>query len=478
MTRARLYTILDIIYLLVLAIYVLVGTQMATFHGDEPMQIYMSRDYETAFVEGNPRALETQPPYYIDDDYQLRILNGSINRYSIGLSRALAGIGADQLPPRPGWDWGLSYDDNLNTGHRPSEALMLAGRLPSSLFLAASVFVMFGLVWQFSSADKWFERPLAYIATAMYTFNPIILLNGRRAMQEGSLLFFGLLTILTAAVIARRRANDQPTPFYLWIGLILAGALTLASKHNGIVFVVGGLGWIFVGELSYHLEAYFLRRGGSETLPYNRGHFKPFLRDIAFTSVKLIISGVLIVALFVALSPALWNDPVARFGDLLTVRAELLDIQTTADPLAPTTLQQRIEGIITQPFLTPLAHFEVSSWETFAPITAEISTYMNSPLSGIQFGTWVGLALTILIVIGLATLFIPRLRPNREWASSLGLLVWLGVTIASLLANPLPWQRYYLPLIPIAALLAGIGLMGIVRAFVVRYRHDAQVGAD
>ncbi|HLU09458.1 MAG TPA: phospholipid carrier-dependent glycosyltransferase [Oceanobacillus sp.] len=442
----RTYRLLDGLFLVALALFVLAGTPLASFHGDEPMQIYMSGDYEVALVQGNPSALMTNPPYFIDTDPQLRILNGTINRYAIGFARTLAGIGADQLPPRPGWDWGLNYDDNVSTGHRPSEALMLAGRLPSSLFLAASVFVMFGLARQFGN------RPFAYLVTALYTLNPIILLNGRRAMQEGSLLFFGLLVILIAAVIARRRANGESTPLYLWIGLILGGALTLASKHNGVVFMVGALGWIFVGELT---------------------HFR--LREVALTTIKLLVSSVLIAGLFLALSPALWNDPVARFGDLLAVRAELLDIQVAADPLAPMPFEQRVQNILTQPFLTPLAHYEVAAWADFAPITAEITQYMNSPLSGLQFGQWIGLVLTILAGLGIIVLFVPRLRPYHEWASSWGLLVWLVVTCASLFANPLPWQRYYLPLIPIVTLLAGIGLMALARAFGLIYRKDARL---
>jgi hypothetical protein len=183
------------------------------------------------------------------------------------------------------------------------------------------------------------------------------------------------------------------------------------------------------------------------------------------------------VALFLGLSPALWNDPAARLGNLLTVRAELLDIQTTADPVAPTTLSERVEGIIRQPFLTPPAHFEVSSWATFEPITQQVNRYMASPLSGVQFGVVGGLALTVLAGAGVVVLLLPLVRPNREWASSAGLLLWLALTAASLLANPLPWQRYYLPLIPAAALLSGTGLMGIARALVVRYKQDAPANA-
>lgn len=453
-TAVKVTTLLDLVFLLIVAVFIVAGTPLASFHGDEPMQIYMSRDYETAFVERSPSALMTEPPYPIDSDQHLRILNGSVNRYSIGLARTLAGIGADQLPPRPGWDWGLVYNDNAASGRVPSDRLMLVARLPSALFLAASAVVIFALARQLGSASPKLTRPFAYVVTALYALNPIILLNGRRAMQEGSLLFFGLLMLLTVLVIARHRADGKPVRLYLWIGLILAGGLTLASKHNGIVFVGAALGWVFVGELT-HFDA----------------------RGLARTTVGLIVAGLLIVALFIGLSPALWNDPAARLGDLLAARTELLDIQTVADPLSPTSLSQRVEGIITQPFMTPLAHFEVSSWATFEPITEQVDRYMASPLSGVQYNAVGGLALTALAGIGTAALLVPGLRPNREWASSLGLLLWLAITAASLLANPLPWQRYYLGLIPAAALLAGTGLMAIVRAFSVRYRQDAPAEA-
>lgn len=443
MTRTPWLTLLDLVYLLALALFAIVGSPLAPFHGDEPMQIYMSEDYETAFVERNPRALEVRPPYEIDNDFHLRILNGSVNRYTIGFARSLAGIGLDHLPPRPGWDWGLSYADNAATGHVPSDALMQAGRFPSTLFLAGSIFVMFGLARVL--VDDRFTRPFAYIVTGLYALNPIILLNGRRALQEGSLLFFGLLMLLTAAVIARRLASGKQVPIYVWVGLILAGAMSLASKHNGIVFVAAALGWIFIGELT---------------------HFR--LWNVVLNTLRLVVSGLLIVVLFVALSPALWNDPIARLGDLLTVRAQLLDMQSNADPLAPTTLEQRVEGIVTQPFMTPLAHYEVASWATFEPVPTQIAQYMASPISGVQFGSVIGLVLTVLAAIGILVLFVPRLRPTPDWATSIGILVWMVAVIATLLVNPLPWQRYYLPLIPVASVLVGVGLMGILRAFRVR----------
>jgi hypothetical protein len=47
------------------------------------------------------------------------------------------------------------------------------------------------------------------------------------------------------------------------------------------------------------------------------------------------------------------------------------------------------------------------------------------------------------------------------------------VTAASLLANPLPWQRYSLPLLPVVTLLAGVGGYELLRRFV--WKPEQQV---
>lgn len=426
--------LLDALWLVLLI--ALVFAIQPTFHGDEAMLTYVTRDFQTAFIERNPAALNVQPPYYIDTDEQLRLLNGSLHRYLSGFVWSLAGATVDQLPPRPGWDWGLDYDTNVATDHYPDATQLAAGRLVSALALAVSIPLIFVLGSQFGG------RFTAWFVSGLYAVNPIILLNGRRAMQEGLLLCFGILVMLVAALISRRRAEARPVPFWFWLALSLSGACAIASKHPGVVFVAGAFGWVFVTEL-----------------------LRLRWRDLLLTTAKLLLSGVAVIALFVALSPALWNDPIARFRDLLEQRAWLLDIQVTVDPLAPTTITQRIEGIITQPFMTPPQHFEVASWGNYAAVVADVARYMASPFSGVQFGVLLGGALTLLTFAGVVVSLLELLR--RGWRS--GVLVWWLVAVASLLVNPLTWQRYFLPLIPVYTLLAGIGFYGVVSRFLPRF---------
>ncbi len=448
--------LLDILWLLLLGAFVFAIPP--TFHGDEAMQIYMSRDYATAFIEHDPAALIAEPPYSIDTDPYLRLINGTINRYGIGLSWQIAGLGVNNLPPRPGWDWGLDYAANVSTGHMPPALLLAAARFSSTLFLALSVAVMFALGGQFG---RRFNRPLAWFVSGLYTLNPVVLLNGRRALQEGSTLFFGLLMILIAVLIAKRSFNpyllvnsqregapkplsplawergwgEGLKPLGLWLTLILAGGLTFASKYTGIIYVGAALGWIFLAEA--------VRLKG---------------RDLLLTIGKLLLSGLLILLLFIGLSPALWSDPPARLVDSLEQRAQLLDIQVGGTPDGAMPLSQRVQEIIVQPFMTTPQQYEISSWGTFQTVNEDVFRYLSSPFSGLQFGVIIGGLLTLLAGGGI--LFSLR----RDWR--VGLLVWLGLTIASLMVNPLAWQRYYLGLIPVATLLAGVALEGLARRFV------------
>jgi hypothetical protein len=117
-------------------------------------------------------------------------------------------------------------------------------------------------------------------------------------------------------------------------------------------------------------------------------------------------------------------------------------------------------------------HYEVASWASAATITQEITRYMASPLSGLQLGLLLGGILTVMVVVGLVSLI---------WQGGtyrLGLLVWLLLTLALLLVNPLPWQRYYLPLIPLTTLLAGLGIKHLLDVIVHRPEQESHLSSS
>jgi hypothetical protein len=225
------------------------------------------------------------------------------------------------------------------------------------------------------------------------------------------------------------------------VALALAGGLALASKHSGMAFVAGAFGWVWLAELRRAIG--------------NAGWIRRILK------MTLALAGCFIgsIIVFVALSPALWNNPAARLGDLLAERQALLDSQVKAYG-APTTLQERVEGILLQPFMLPAQHFEAAFWANAEPVMAEVTRYNASLLSGVPLGGLVGGALTLLSFVGLA------LAGRDGWHC--GLLVWWGVNVAMLLVNPLPWQRYYLPLIPVSILLASYGALALAKLVMTR----------
>ncbi|MBN1428708.1 MAG: glycosyltransferase family 39 protein [Anaerolineae bacterium] len=423
----------DSLWLLGLALYVLMGMSMVPFHGDESMQIYASHDYATLLIHRRPDKLIGGPPYPIDSDQHLRIINGSINRYTIGMAWHLAGMNEDDLPLL--WSWPESYQANLDAGRHPNDALLTVSRIPSTTFLILSIAAMFALGRQFG------KRPLAYLASGLYALNPIILLNGRRAMQEGAFLCFGLLALLMATLIVRQNESVSRKPWLTWCGLAVTSGLAIASKHNTAVFVAGAFGGILVAEFVRH------RR-----------------RALPSTLLKLGITGLASLGLFISLSPALWNNPIARSGDLMHTRQDLLKGQITAHSNTLLAPHQRLVGLATQPFLTLPQYFETRFWAEFDPITEQIDRYEASHLSGLRFGILLGIPLTILYCLGIGVAFWTRVRPYPSQALTTSLMVWLAMIIASVLVNPLPWQRYYLQVIPLASLLAGIGMMGLTKA--------------
>src|SRR5215510_6928513 len=73
-------------WLILLILYVLAGTADAPFHGDESTQIFMSRDYAYQFIEHDYNKLGYNLNPVSATEQQLRLLNGTLNKYLIGLA--------------------------------------------------------------------------------------------------------------------------------------------------------------------------------------------------------------------------------------------------------------------------------------------------------------------------------------------------------------------------------------------------------
>ena len=461
--------IFDFLFLLILVAYVLVGTPLVPFHGDEATQIYMSRDYAYQFLQGDLDRVRYHEPPLSATEQQLRLLNGTLSKDLIGLAWHLDGFTLDQINEQ--WDWGGDWNYNQQYGHAPSEALLQVSRIPSALLLAAGVVLMFALGRVLGG------RPVAYLASLYYALNPALLVEGRRAMMEGSLTFFSLLTVLAGVWLMHQRQARR------WWAAILLGAaagLALASKHTAVFTVVA----VFGACALYPLVEWIVPltpadRRSASPLPRKRGEgqdssFSPPAwekeagrmrgfwahRSLLRFYTLLGVSALLVLAVFYALNPAWWGDPLGRAGQVLDLRADLLEGQTAvfggyANPA------DALGGFFRQVFVALPQYYEIPDWASY--IADPIARYEASPWRGVSVGGSVvgGIVLLALTLVGLWALWRDRRAPGAvRWIVGLWALAMLATTA---LLTPLEWQRYYLPAYPAVGLLAAFGLVWAVR---------------
>lgn len=415
------WRLVDVLWLLALMTYVLAGMPLTPFHGDEATLVYMSHDYAYQFIDRDLSRIYYSPQPSSPQEQELRLLNGTINKYAIGLAWHLAGFQVADLNEQ--WDWGADWHYNQQYGHAPSAGLLAAARWPSAMFTALSVALIFsiGLICG--------GRPAAYCASLLLALHPAILLNGRRAMMEGSLLFFSLLTVRLGVWFIR----EQSWRSALLLGA--AGGLLLASKHTGLFTLAG----VFAG---------------CAALPVVRRQWGGARAQLLRYYNAVLLAGLAVVLIFLLLNPAWWGAGPLEVGRyVLDLRAQVL--QTQLDAFGGYEgFADKLGGFWRQVFVMRPQYYEASNWAGF--IGDQIMTYEASPWAGLVLGETGALLIGVLTLIGAGSLWADRARdPGQRGVILLWVLAtWAGV----LLLTPLEWQRYYLPALPAALLLAGIGV--------------------
>ncbi len=461
-----------IVWLAALAAYILAGTALVPFHGDEATQIYMSRDYVYLFLDHDLNRVLYHPDPASPTEQHLRLLNGTLPKYLIGLAWHAGGLSPADLNEQ--WDWGADWYYNQQTGHAPTPERMQLARWSSALLLAAGVVPMF-----------WLGRALggtraAYLASLYYALHPALLLNGRRAMMEGSVTLFSLLVVLagvwwmkaltpsssergesripssTSTTLSCRVVGAQGLaplrkhPSFSsgrctrWLAAAMLGitaGLALASKHTALFTVAGVFGTC----------------GGCVLWQGIREGFKPLAREKNNPLTGLVLlafSGIVAAAVFLALNPAWWSAPLQMPGVVLHLRAELLQTQVAVFG-GYASLPEQIGGFWRQVFLALPQYYEVVGWETY--IGDQIARYEASPWRGVSVGGSAvgGIVLAVMLVVGAWAL----VRGRGSTAARRVVGVWAAVVMAAtLVLTPLEWQRYYLPVYPAVGLLAAVGV--------------------
>jgi 4-amino-4-deoxy-L-arabinose transferase-like glycosyltransferase len=429
----RLAAALPLLWCILLAAYILAGTPLVPFHGDESTQIYMSRDYAYQFLGGDLSKLRYSPTPASPQEQDLRLLNGTINKYLIGLAWHLSGFQASDLNQQ--WDWGADWNYNQTSGHAPSPALLLVARWPSALLLAVGVFIMFGLG---RAVGGRFTR---YLASLYYALNPPLLLNGRRAMMEGSSTCFSLLVVLAGIWWL----NKPDWRRGLLLGL--AGGLALTSKHTAL---------FTVAPVFAVCAVYTVYTSVGAALP---------LQNRFITVRNFMLPMVVMTLTFLALNPAWWDSPLARPALVLKMRNDLLATQTQVFGQYGSFADQ-LAGFGQQALVALPQYYEAPGWA--APLSEQIDAYEASPWHGVSIGGSVlgAFVLLIALMVGMWALM-RRSIPIRvrtlvgAWA--------LAALLTTLLLTPLEWGRYYLPVYSAVGLLLGLGLNTMLSFFIRQY---------
>ena len=434
--------LLRVLFLFGISIYILAGVALAPFHADESTLIFMSRDYAYQFLEGDLARIYYDPAAPLTNETQLRLINGTINKYLIGLSWHLAGYTIDDL--NTDWDWGGDWDYNLAAGHLPSDALLAVARLPSALLLTAGAWIVFALGGRFGG--RW----AAYLATLYYALNPALLVNGRRAMMEGSLTCFSLLTVLAGVWYIdslRRERLDAARRYLPAVVLGLAGGLTVASKHTGVVVVAA----VFAAAALTVIARAFTARAAGMTA----------VRAASGRLVLLVVAGLLALSVFYALNPAWWTtNPVTITRTILEWRQDLLAGQAEAFG-GYADFGEQVAGFARQALIVHPQYFEVESWASIPALSEQIARYESSPLHGVSLGGSPAgaLAMGILVLSGVVVLLRGSERPGAaRWV----IVLWAGMTGVVALVSPVEWQRYYLAVYPALGLLAALALAAAI----------------
>jgi hypothetical protein len=310
--------------------------------------------------------------------------------------------------------------------------------------LAASVVVIFAI------GEMLGGRLTAYIASLYYALNPALLLNGHRAMMEGSLIFFMLLTVLAGMWFLRRPAWG--TAIFLGV----ASGFAVTSKHTA-VFTVAAVFLACVAKVIFnHRDTENTER--NIKIPVSSVSVRSLPMGLWF--IFLLFSGIVALITFYALNPAWWGDPVARAGTVLELRQDLLNIQTNVFGSYPTMIDA-LAGFARQTLIVLPQYYEIAGWESY--IGDQIARYEASPWRGVSVGgsLWGAALLAVMIGFGVWALLRRRDIPfSTRWLIG----IWaLMIALSTLLLTPIEWQRYYLPVYPAVGLLAGLGVHQLVQ---------------
>jgi 4-amino-4-deoxy-L-arabinose transferase-like glycosyltransferase len=353
----------------------------------------------------------------------------------------------------------MTWEENVQAGHWPAPELLIASRAPGALLAALSAVLMFWIGREVRGAG------VGLAAALLSGFNALNLLHGRRAMAEGAALFFSLLAVWV--LLRLRQTTVLPKPRLQPETRQPANALiSLWTMFGPSVFAGVTLGLAMASkQTNLALLPVALLAG------LNRSW-----RAASRAWLVSLVSGALT---FWLLNPILYRDPVGVARAMIEARADLAqrqvaDAERLFPGLATPTPLARLRAALLQVYLQPLAFWDIPIYtEALQP---QVTAYQTNPLHTLTRQPAVGALLLGLTLIGIMFSARRLWRTRAVNAESLS-WAWGAATLGlTLLAIPLDWQRYFLPLAPLAGLFSALGLEALAplvwRLYEIRHHHQ------
>jgi 4-amino-4-deoxy-L-arabinose transferase-like glycosyltransferase len=395
------------------------GMQQVPFHPDETSLLYQSADLEAWLHD--PLSLAWDPSKAGELDQEYRTLNPPLPKIVLGIGRRLAGFGPEAVAVD--WDWSENWDENVAAGALPGDRLLTSARLANVMLLPVS------LVLLYMSGLKIGGRAAGIIAVILLGGNSLILLHARRAMAEASVVFG-----VSLAVFGFLQAREKP-----WLAGLGAAAAAL-SKLSAAALAPVGLALVMWPE-----------RTGSLKLKHAA------TRSAAYLGV--------FIAEILLFDPLLWRHPFRAVEAILEARlefgaAQISQMGAVLPPLILRTPAARLASLVGNVFLVPPQFAEVGNY--VAQTQSQVSVYLAIPGNVMLRGSVAGGAMLLFCILGLTLAAIRFPRASASLRLAVGSLALAsGVqAIALYAAVPLPFQRYYVPLIPFVCLWIAYGLLG------------------
>jgi len=405
--------------LILLSIFYFWGIVTVPFHPDESTYIRMSQDFETLF--NNPRSMAWQPDIPQTSEMRYRMIDAPVTRYLIGLGRMLGG----QPNLLSDWDWGKTWVENSSAGALPSRELLFLARFSITLLFPIT------MVFMYCIGLNWGGRGMGWLASALLGMNALTLLHARRAMAEGATLF-GIVFFVWSLNYAKR---------FPWL-IGFAMAMAVNAKYSALALVPIGL-----------IAVSWLPRGGRK-------------RATSFAA-NMLQFALMFGVMTISLNPFLWRQPLQALEVSWTARQELIqrqyaDVQGLAPEKALRTLSQRTLSLVANLYITPPSFAEIGNYVDETSVDEAV--YLSIPGHNLGRNLIAGGILLALTGLGvLLAVYRTIWTHYKQKQFSVLLLTAAAFQLTALLvAVPLPWQRYSIPLLPFVCLFAAYGLQPFI----------------